>query len=573
MRTFEFNDGKSNKFWNIELDGEAFTVTFGRIGTGGQTQIKEFPSDDKAQAAHDKLVAEKLAKGYVETTAGGAAPPAAKQAAAPAAGKSAAPAALAAAPAGGARSFEFNDGKSNKFWKIELHGKSFTVTYGRVGTDGQTQEKDFPSEDKARAAHDKLIAEKTGKGYVETSSGGGGGPIKAVAPSSGKALENAIFANPDDLGAHAAYADWLIEQGDPRGEFIQVQLALEDEKVAPAKRKELEKREKELLKKHERDWLGPMAPFLLDKQKPETPEWHRPGHPKFTWGRGWLSTLDIPEIFVGLARGLVKTGHARMLRDLSIEAVSYSDMDQFEPGSDIPDDAEDQVGQYPLLQVPAFSNLRRFQFGILQGVEEDMNCHIGGEIVTDLVKKMPRIEELYLLAHLIELKPLFGLKNLENLRVLQVYHVTGEHPLGVLAKNPALGKLTHLLLHPHAWEYDDDEGAYINLAGVKALVSSTVLKSLTHVRLRLNDMGDKGITEIVKSGILKRLKVLDIQGGCVTDAGAAALAACPDLENLEHLNISKNMLTRSGVDALKKTKVNMNAASQYKLPEAGQEDQ
>ncbi len=32
MRTFEYSDGKSHKFWNIELHGKAFTVTYGRIG-------------------------------------------------------------------------------------------------------------------------------------------------------------------------------------------------------------------------------------------------------------------------------------------------------------------------------------------------------------------------------------------------------------------------------------------------------------------------------------------------------------------------------------------------------------
>ncbi len=40
MRTFEFKDSKSNKFWNIELSGSSFTVTFGRIGTNGQAQAK-----------------------------------------------------------------------------------------------------------------------------------------------------------------------------------------------------------------------------------------------------------------------------------------------------------------------------------------------------------------------------------------------------------------------------------------------------------------------------------------------------------------------------------------------------
>lgn len=65
-RHLEFSDGSSNKFWKIELDGSSYTVTFGRIGTAGQTQTKEFDGDDAARKAYDKLVAEKTKKGYVE---------------------------------------------------------------------------------------------------------------------------------------------------------------------------------------------------------------------------------------------------------------------------------------------------------------------------------------------------------------------------------------------------------------------------------------------------------------------------------------------------------------------------
>lgn len=69
------------------------------------------------------------------------------------------------------RRFEFVDGKSSKFWQITLAGTSFTVQYGKLGTDGQTQIKDWPTAEKAQAEHDRLVKEKTGKGYVETSSG------------------------------------------------------------------------------------------------------------------------------------------------------------------------------------------------------------------------------------------------------------------------------------------------------------------------------------------------------------------------------------------------------------------
>ena len=73
-RRFEYVEGKSSKFWEIRLDGAAFVVTFGRIGTGGQTQTREFESESKARLEHDKLVREKLAKGYKEV--GGTAEPA-----------------------------------------------------------------------------------------------------------------------------------------------------------------------------------------------------------------------------------------------------------------------------------------------------------------------------------------------------------------------------------------------------------------------------------------------------------------------------------------------------------------
>jgi predicted DNA-binding WGR domain protein len=69
MRRFEFSEGSSNKFWQIELGDTSFTVTWGKIGTNGQTQTKSFDTAAKAQAEHDKLVKEKVKKGYAEVGA------------------------------------------------------------------------------------------------------------------------------------------------------------------------------------------------------------------------------------------------------------------------------------------------------------------------------------------------------------------------------------------------------------------------------------------------------------------------------------------------------------------------
>lgn len=65
-RELVFMDSASNKFWNIELTGNSHTVTYGRAGTSGQTKTKSFADEDKAQKDFDKLVAEKLKKGYVD---------------------------------------------------------------------------------------------------------------------------------------------------------------------------------------------------------------------------------------------------------------------------------------------------------------------------------------------------------------------------------------------------------------------------------------------------------------------------------------------------------------------------
>jgi predicted DNA-binding WGR domain protein len=71
-REFQFVEGPSSKFRTIELSGSSFTVNWGRIGTNGQSQTKEFSSDAEASKQYEKLVAEKLKKGYTEVGGGAA---------------------------------------------------------------------------------------------------------------------------------------------------------------------------------------------------------------------------------------------------------------------------------------------------------------------------------------------------------------------------------------------------------------------------------------------------------------------------------------------------------------------
>ena len=66
QRRFEFVGGSSDKFWEIQVAGQEVHVRFGRNGTEGQTHTKTFPDEAEAKEHADKLVQEKVGKGYVE---------------------------------------------------------------------------------------------------------------------------------------------------------------------------------------------------------------------------------------------------------------------------------------------------------------------------------------------------------------------------------------------------------------------------------------------------------------------------------------------------------------------------
>lgn len=63
---------------------------------------------------------------------------------------------------------------------------------------------------------------------------------------------SAVYANPSDDGAKQVLADVLMEAGDPRGEFIALQML-------PRRTRKAELKLERLLERHRRDFLGPLA--------------------------------------------------------------------------------------------------------------------------------------------------------------------------------------------------------------------------------------------------------------------------------------------------------------------------
>ncbi len=62
----EFQEGTSDKFWEVQVEDNQVTTRWGRTGTAGQSKAKEYASDAAALADARKQLDDKLKKGYRE---------------------------------------------------------------------------------------------------------------------------------------------------------------------------------------------------------------------------------------------------------------------------------------------------------------------------------------------------------------------------------------------------------------------------------------------------------------------------------------------------------------------------
>ena len=208
---------------------------------------------------------------------------------------------------GATERYELSEGTSNKFWEITLTDKSFTTTYGKIGANGQTTIKSFKSSADAKKEYDKIVGEKVKKGYQKiggktsapkiakkgkaapVADDDGGGKRDARNPE----LEKAIVANPSDREAYTVLADWLQEQGDPRGELISLQLGYKD------------KQAKALIEKHADYFLGELAEHQTVhdegnnnsssnlRTSAQEKEWQKTQQQAFLWRNGFIYRVRL----------------------------------------------------------------------------------------------------------------------------------------------------------------------------------------------------------------------------------------------------------------------------------------
>ncbi|WP_281321833.1 DUF6493 family protein [Flavobacterium aestivum] len=65
-KSLKYIDGNSDKFWEIEVAGLDYTVTYGKNGTSGTSQTKSFTTNEECLKMAEKMLTEKIKKGYSE---------------------------------------------------------------------------------------------------------------------------------------------------------------------------------------------------------------------------------------------------------------------------------------------------------------------------------------------------------------------------------------------------------------------------------------------------------------------------------------------------------------------------
>jgi uncharacterized protein (TIGR02996 family) len=353
------------------------------------------------------------------------------------------------------------------------------------------------------------------------------------------ALEAALLADPEDVVRHAAYADLLLEQGDPRGEYVRLQLAAEDRNQSPAKLRELEDLAHKIRQQHEREWLGDLWPFT--QRPPSARSVAVPMEPnvEIVWKRGWIDGVRVWQLSDPLVLALAANPFTRLLGSFVCVRNTVPDSD-----AEIPE----QIELQPLTAAGRFANLRHLELG---SVEERVAAE--GWQIDDAIEVMTKLESVRLCVDSFSESGLFG-GDYPNLHTIDIVYNNPRARFPILGFNDGLPNLKRLNLDlveimPARGELGSEREP-ITHSDLICFFRSKHLKALEYLRFRLGEFGDAGVEELVRSGFITRLKGLDLCRCNITDAGAEMLAAHPHTPKLEYLHLDNNLLSPIGIDAL-----------------------
>lgn len=421
-----------------------------------------------------------------------------------------------------------------------------------------------------------------------------------------------IRGAPEDDAPRLRAAEELAARGDPRGEFIKVQVELARLDPESEAADALALREKALLASYGAQWIDPIADGLID----------------WTFRRGFVEDVTLSaEALLQYGDNLVSTEPVRAIRVVdpggAIEELSKSTflerIVRLTIGSD--DGDAEPIGEEGLRELadsPHLANLRELAFGMEQFEEDGLaglghaswlgsltRLSLSGNAAGDEALQsflaeatLTRLERLDLAAtgaqsgaimslarsraantlrELILTDNQIGVPGLDALTgagvlpqlVVLDLAATGLEPgnLAPLCRSALLARLTKLSIAHNRKLTPDDLSALLSAplspvlkdlelsgkygdAGAEIVAQSAVLARLERLDLSASGITAPGIALLASSPHPRNLRALELFSNRAMAAGAAALASSPALTNLTRLGISNNAIGDDGVRAL-----------------------
>jgi uncharacterized protein (TIGR02996 family) len=355
----------------------------------------------------------------------------------------------------------------------------------------------------------------------------------ARAPDANPELAQLVDEAPDaDTSAAQVYADWLQAQGDPRGELAAIQLQRE----AEPKRKDLQKAEKALLGRDTDRWLGKLAPYgdLL----------------QLSWHAGFLRVARIANTFdrfeeedsggesssieevLGL---LLDEPSARFLRNLTVGIVTFED--------------NEYGGVARVLGKRYLPSLRSLFLGDFHSEETELNWSGLGNL-QPLYAALPNLRSLKLRSGAMQLGSIV-LPRLERFEV-----ITG----GLDSKAArAIASAAWPGLRALSIQVGPARRSGANSAKAKdfqPILDGAGLPRLLHLGLTNLDFTDALIEPLAHGGLLPQLESLDLKMGALSDAGARVFYRYQKaFAHLDYINVDDNFLSRASIQLLKSTQL------------------
>jgi uncharacterized protein (TIGR02996 family) len=337
-------------------------------------------------------------------------------------------------------------------------------------------------------------------------------------------LWQAILDNPHDPQTYLVYADWLLSQGDPRGELIALQVALE--RGSSAEPQALAQREQQLLERHQHFLPG------VDER-----------HATVTWRWGFFESVrfDNREDWMDnhfelwpTVRTVFAQPAAQLVREMRVGVIRWERQEE-----DVPE---------LLRLVHELGFAGKLEELVLGDIDEDVDLahHTLGDL-SEVGRAYGELRALSVRGFQFQLGPL-PLPRLERL-TLQTCALSRANLASVLQPpRPALQSL-------ELWFGSALYGAECAPDDLRPLLEQPRrFPELRALGLMNAEFTSELCRALARSPLLRQLETLDLSLGTLDDAGAEVLLEnAPAFSHLDWLDLDDNFLSEACVQRLEET--------------------